>query len=94
MILLQIQNLERKINGKLEKQDEININNGNRLDQLQDQVDKSSINIKENISNIDIIFDQIKDIRDSIKKNNDLLNTDFNDKLSKLKNYMDQKINE
>jgi hypothetical protein len=91
LILMQIQNLERKINGKFEKQDEINIYNGDGLDQLQDQVEK---NIKETNSNIDEIYFQIKDLRDSIKKNNDLFNNDFNDKLNKLKNYLDLKINE
>jgi len=94
MTLLHLQNLERKMIVKFEKQDEINVNSGDRLDQLKDQVEKNTTNIKGNISNIDIIFGQLKDLKDSIKENNELLNNDFNEKLSKLKNYLDEKINE
>ena len=90
MMLVHLQNLERKLNGKFEKQDEINVNNGDRLDQLKEQVEKNTTNIKGNISNIEIIFERLDDLKNSM----DLLNNEFNEKLSKLKNYLDEKINE
>lgn len=90
MTLLKIQNLEKKF----EKQDEININNGDRLEELKDLVEKNSKNINQNFSNIEIIFDRIKDLKSNIDENNENLNNEFNDKLSKLKNYIDEKINE
>lgn len=94
MVLLQIQNLERKVNGKFDKQDEINVNNGDRLDQLKDQVERNTKNIKDNGSNIEIIFERLNDLKASMDDNIDLMNKDLNDKLTKLKNYIDEKINE
>ena len=99
--LILLENFEKKIKLKFEKQEDINektIDDFNKiksdLENLKPQVDKNTKNIGNIFEQIDIIFARLNDLKNLISTNNDLINSDFNDKLEKLRNYLNQKLEE
>jgi hypothetical protein len=96
-----LNNLEKKINLKFERQDEINQDNIEQLgklkteyESLKPQVDKNTKSIINILEQIDIIFSRLNDIKSQISTNNDIMNNDINDKLNKLKSYINEKLDE
>lgn len=84
--------MERKINLKFEKQENINKSieedfDRNRidLDSIKSQVDKNSKNILILNERVDIIFSRLNDLKNHISENNDLITNDLNNKLDKFK---------
>ena len=96
-----LNNLEKKINLKFEKQDNINKNteedfdrNKIDIDSIRSQVDKNSKNISILNERVDIIFSRLNDLKNHISENNDLITNDFNNKLDKFKIEFNLKLEE
>jgi len=99
--LVLLENLEKKINSKFEKQEDTNekiLDDLNKfktdIENLKPQVDKNSKNIGHIFEQIEIIFGRLNDLKALISNNNDLMSSDMNDKLEKLKKYLNEKLEE
>ncbi len=98
MVLLE--NLEKKINLKLEKQELINDKLSDNFDNmknetynLKSQVEKNTKNIGNVYEQIDIIFGRLNDIKILID-DKELVLFDLNEKIEKVKNWVNEKLDE
>lgn len=95
MVLLE--NLEKKINAKFDKQEELNEKLNDDLNKiktdienLRTQVDKNTKNVVHALDQIEIIFGRLNDLKSLINTNNDLMNSE----LIKMKKFLEQKLEE
>jgi len=99
--LLLVDNLEKKMNSRFDKLENLNEKLNDDLNKikidienLRSQVDKNTKNVGHISEQIDIIFGRLNDLKSLIDNSNDLINSDLNDKMEKLKNYLNEKLEE